>query len=107
LSSDRDVVAVFARDESRLPELADLLQNPSRSQFVQGDVTLVSEGAVNYYRLGGIHYRGSLPLTTRIHWWFSQQPLLLLVLALGIVLVLAIVVYRALRSASRARVSAS
>ncbi|MAA73682.1 MAG: cellulose synthase catalytic subunit (UDP-forming) [Salinisphaeraceae bacterium] len=107
LSSDRDVVAVFARDESRLPELADLLQNPSRSQFVQGDVTLVSEGAVNYYRLGDIHYRGSLPLTTRIHWWFSQQPLLLLVLALGIVLVLAIVVYRALRSASRARVSAS
>ena len=103
LQSDRSVVAVIAQQESRLPMVAALMQDPGDAQFIQGDLTLLNSGTVSYYRLGETYTVGSLPVLTSMHWYFSQQPLLLLLLALIGVLLLAIIMYRALRAAARKR----
>lgn len=104
LDSGRSVVAIFADKDSRLPKVANLLQDPGDAQFIQGDLTLLNSGQVSYYRLGETYTVGSLPVVSGLHWYFSQQPLLLLLLALVVVLVLSVVIYRALRSAAKRRV---
>ena len=104
LQSDRSVVALFADDASRLPMVAELMQDPGDAQFIQGDLTLLNNEAVSYYRLGDTYTVGSLPVLTSLHWYFSQQPLLLLLLALVVVLVLSVILYRALKAAAVRRV---
>lgn len=105
LTSERSVVAIFANQPAQLPQVAELLQDPGDAQFIQGDLALLNDDAVNYYRLGDTYTVGSLPLLTRLHLFFSKHPILLLISALIVILLLAILIYRALRSSAKRRIA--
>jgi cellulose synthase (UDP-forming) len=103
LAHDRTVVAFTALDEARLPELTRTLDDPSRSQFVGGDLVLLNGTKVSHYALADQYGVGHLPWLTSIRYWFSRQPILLAVLTLLLAAVLAFVLYRLLRTLAQGR----
>ena len=98
LSKKRTVVVLTAGDSDRLLDVANVFTEPGKTQFVHDDLVLLNGDEINHYRLGAQYSVGSLPWWTALHWWFANQPLLLVVFILLIALLIAIIIYRALRS---------
>ena len=103
LKKHRTVVALTAGTPERLVEVAELLQLPGKSPFVKDDLILINGDELNHYQVGETYWVGKLPLVTRVYWFFSNQPLIMLVLAVLVCLVLAVMMYRALRSLATRR----
>lgn len=103
LSSKRTVVAFTALDESRLPELTRSLDDPTRAQFVGGDLVLLNGTKVSHYALADQYGVGKLPWMMGLRYWFSRQPLILAILTLLLAAVLAFVLYRLLRTLAAGR----
>ncbi len=103
LSSDRTVVMFTAGDAKRLTEVANLYTESGKSQFVRGDLVLFNGDQINNYLLGNQYHVGKLPLLMGLRWWFSRQPVILILLCLLAAFALAIVLYRVLRGMATAR----
>ena len=103
LSSSRTAVAITAASSKRLTAVTGLISDPGKAQFVRGDLVLFNGEQVNNYLLGEQYYVGSLPLTMHLRWWFSRQPLGMLVISLLVSLLLATMLYRVMRKMAAAR----
>jgi cellulose synthase (UDP-forming) len=103
LSSKRTVVLITAGDGARLTDVAEMLTDTSKSQFISGDLVLLNGTELNHYSMGEQYSVGSLPFLLGIRWWLSHQPLFFLLMTLGVVLLLALVIYHQLRRMAIAR----
>lgn len=103
IASGRTVVFVTAGDSRRLKDVAAMLSDPGKSQFVRGDLVLLNGDEVNHYILGPRYSVGRLPFLMGLRWWFSQQPIFLVLFALFSALLIATVLYRVLRQMALVR----
>lgn len=103
LSSKRTVVLLTAGDSARLKNVADLFSAPGKAQFIRGDLVLLNGDELNHYVLGSQYSVGRLPFMTALRWWFSKQPLVMILITLLAALLIATVIYRLLRRMAVAR----
>jgi cellulose synthase operon protein B len=99
LKAARSVVVLYADRSSDLRKLADALLDTERVGLIQGDLAVVDDRTVSHTKVGQTYHLGSLPVVRKLHWFLSEQPLLLALLALLASVALATVLYRALRRA--------
>lgn len=97
LSASRTVVMFAALDDARLPELSSVINDPDRRQFVGGDLTLLNGRKVTSYELAPQYTVGQLPLFLGLRWWFARQPLVLVMVAVGLSAMIALLLYRRMR----------
>jgi cellulose synthase (UDP-forming) len=103
MKSGRTVVVLTAGDGDRLSELADVMTDPGKAQFLRGDLVLLNGDEINHYVMGSQFAVGSLPFVMGLRWWFSKQPVMLAFMALLTTLLIALVMYRTLRRMAVAR----
>ncbi len=103
LNGNRSVVVIAASTPEGLGQMADVLSDPGKSQFVRNELVLVSGDVVNHYDLGARYAMGRLPLVLGLRWWLSHQPMMLVVIGLLASLLIALVLYRVLRRMALAR----
>jgi len=97
MSSGRTVVVITAGDGDRLAELANVLTDPGKTQFLRDDLVLLNGDEINHYQMGSQYTVGKLPVFMALRWWFAQQPVVLAFIALFAALIVALVLYRTLR----------
>jgi cellulose synthase (UDP-forming) len=107
MDSDRSVVVIAASTSAGLGQMADVLSDPGKSQFVRNELVLVSGDVVNHYDLGARYSMGRLPMMLGLRWWLSHQPMMLVVIGLLASLLVALVLYRVLRRMAIARKDAN
>ncbi len=103
LSRKRTVVVLTAGDSRRLVDVGNVFTDPGKAQFLDGDLVLLNGDEINSYRIGPQYAVGSLPWYTALHWWFTSQPLLLVIMIIAVALLLAILLFRILRNIAVAR----
>jgi len=103
LSSSRTAVVVTAANEKKLTAVTGLISDPGKAQFIRGDLVLFNGEQVSNYQIGDQYYLGSLPLTTQLRWWFSRQPLIMLLVSLFLSLLLATMLFRVMRKMAFSR----
>ena len=106
LQGDRTVIAVTGATPAALRTTLAALADSGIVQDIRGDVAFVRDRNVSSYEVGSTYYVGDL------HWWqvlwfhLSRHPVLLVIMALlGSVLV-ALLLYRALRRRAARRLAA-
>lgn len=97
LKAGRSVVVLYADKAVGLQKLSELLTDPERMSLIQGDFVIVDNKNIYHTKVSETYYTGTLPPISKVRWFFSDQPLLLVVLGLLICFVLAAIVYRPLR----------
>jgi cellulose synthase (UDP-forming) len=97
LSSGHTVVVLTAGDGDRLADLASILSDSGKTQFLRGDLVLLNGDEINHYVMGSQYAVGHLPFFTALRWWFAQQPVILAFVALFAALLVAVVMFRTLR----------
>jgi hypothetical protein len=107
LQSRRSVVLLHADKAVDLLKITDLLLDRERIKNVQGDFVLVDEKGDRHAKIGETYYLGSLPLTVHLRWAFSNHPLLVSLLGILISILLAAIMYRALRQIAAKRMRRS
>lgn len=105
LKSKRSVVFVHADVPSDLRKIADVLNDPERVASVQGDFVVVDSNNVTHAKIADTYYVGSLAWTTHFRWLFSRHPLIAGILGLIICVLLAVIMYRALRRVAAKRLA--
>ena len=106
VSSGHTVVVLTAGDGERLAELAGILIDPGKTQFLRGDLVLLNGDEINHYVMGSQYAVGHLPFFMALRWWFAQQPVVLTFLAVLVALLVALVLFRTLRRMAVTRKSA-
>lgn len=97
LKAARSVVFLYADRAADLRKIADVLIDPERAGLIQGDFAIVDDKSVNHVKVGETYYLGSLPMASKVRWFFSDHPLVFGFLALLICIFLAVIMYRTLR----------
>jgi hypothetical protein len=97
MQSKRSVVFMYADKPSDLRKITDVLSDPERNSTIQGDFAVVDDKNISHAKVSETYYLGSLPLTNKFRWFFSDQPLLFGFLGLLIAVILAALMYRTLR----------
>lgn len=103
LKSRRTVVLLTAGDGKRLIDVARILTDSGKTQFVRGDLVLLNGDELNHYSMGSQYSVGHLPFFLALRWWFSEQPVILALLSVAAALLLALVIFRLLRRMGLAR----
>ncbi len=109
LRAGRSVVALSGSTAAGMESMLAALRDPEQLSRIQGDVALLSGGRIEGFRLGSTYNVGSLPVWLWPQHYLANQPwLILLILAFGIILVVAPVYWGLRRRAAlrlRARTS--
>ena len=101
----RVVVAALAGKPEDLPKLIDGLEDPEINASIQGDLAVAREDKkMSSFRVGPTFWAGSLPMLVHILWYFSNKPILMVVLLLFAVALISTPIYLALRAVARNRV---
>lgn len=104
-NDQRSVVALLA-DSPRGYELLNSAQLDSGKRAAMfGSVAVIRESGVNSLRVGDVYYVGHLPWWERIWHGLSTHPVWLAVLAVIVVVILALMLWRGLKAFSRRRLS--
>ncbi|MFI8416128.1 cellulose biosynthesis cyclic di-GMP-binding regulatory protein BcsB [Serratia sp. NPDC078593] len=104
-NAQRSVVALLA-DSPRGYELLNGAQLDSGKRAAMfGSVAVIRESGVNSLRVGDVYYVGHLPWWERIWHGLSTHPVWLAVLAVIVVVILALMLWRGLKAFSRRRLS--
>jgi len=96
LAAARSVVFLYADKAADLRKLSDVLSDPERTSSLQGDFAVVDDKGVSHAKVSPTYYLGSLPWLSKLRWFFSDQPILLGLLAGLICLLMAAIIYRKL-----------
>ncbi|MEI6600512.1 MAG: cellulose biosynthesis cyclic di-GMP-binding regulatory protein BcsB [Comamonadaceae bacterium] len=96
LAATRSVVFLYADKAADLRKLSDVLSDPERTSSLQGDFAVVDDKGVSHAKVSPTYYLGSLPWLSKLRWFFSDQPILLGLLAGLICLLMAAIIYRKL-----------
>ena len=97
LQANRSVVFIHADKASDLRKVSEVLADPERVSTVQGDFAVIEDKGVDHAKISPTYYLGSLSPMTKLKWFFSDQPLVLGLLALLVCVVVAAIAYRYLR----------
>lgn len=97
LQTGRSVVFLYADKPVGLRKISDLLTDFERTSSVQGDFAVIDDKSINHAKVSATYYLGSLPLLSKISWFFSDQPFLFVLLGLLAGILLAVIAYRPLR----------
>ncbi|MDU3890481.1 MAG: cellulose biosynthesis cyclic di-GMP-binding regulatory protein BcsB, partial [Serratia liquefaciens] len=104
-NAQRSIVALLA-DSARGYDLLNTAQLDSgKRAAVFGSVAVIRESGVNSLRVGDVYYVGHLPWWERIWHALSTHPVWLAVIAVVVVVVLALMLWRGLKAFSRRRLS--
>lgn len=98
LKSTRSVVFLYADKSADLRKISDVMTDPERVALIQGDFVVVDDKKVSHLSVGETYYLGSLPWLSKLRWFFSDQPLLLGLLAVLMAVLIATLMYRPLRN---------
>ncbi|CAI0976667.1 Cellulose synthase regulatory subunit [Serratia rubidaea] len=101
----RSMVALLADSPRGYELLNNALLDSGKRAAVFGSVAVIRESGVNSLRVGDIYYVGHLPWWERVWHALSTHPVLLAVLAVVVVVILALMLWRALKAYSRRRLS--
>ncbi len=104
MQAQRSVVFMYADKAADLRKISDALADPERIASIQGDFAVIDDKTIEHTKVSPTYYLGSLPTLSKLRWFFSDQPLLLGLLALLICVVLATALYRPLRHVLSKRV---
>lgn len=107
LKSNRSVVFLYADKSADLAKITEALNDPERIASVQGDFVVFDDKSINHAKVASTYYVGNLPWTTHLHWFFSQHPLLAVLLGLLMSIILAVIMYRKLRKVAAKRLEKS
>ncbi|WP_375057394.1 cellulose biosynthesis cyclic di-GMP-binding regulatory protein BcsB [Zobellella sp. DQSA1] len=102
--SQRSLVALLARDEQDFRLLRQTLSDNGKLGEIQGAVALIRESGVDAQLVGSQYYVGYLPWWLKLWYLLSAHPVLLAVLAALSALLVAVLLWRALRWAAHRRV---
>lgn len=97
LSGDRTVVALSGTDEEAGRALVTALEDDGRVPLIRGDLAVVRNNTVESYQGQSIYYVGSLSLWKRLWFHLSQHVILLTLVALGVVVLIAMLLYGGLQ----------
>lgn len=103
LTSGRSVVSFEATDTQGVTDGLDTLESAGIHKFVNGDVAILRNHAIESYQIGDHYYRGDVPAWVWLGFRLSQHPLLSGALALVAGALLAVMMFRALRSRQQKR----
>lgn len=101
----RSMVALLADSPRGYELLNNALLDSGKRAAMFGSVAVIRESGVNSLRVGDIYYVGHLPWWERIWHALSTHPVLLAVLAVIVVVILALMLWRALKAYSRRRLA--
>lgn len=97
LSGNRTVVALAGTDDDAGRALVTALEDDGRVPLIRGDLAVVRNNTVESYQGQSIYYVGSLSGWKRLWFHLSQHVILLTVVALGVVVVIAMLLYGGLQ----------
>lgn len=97
MQASRSVVFIYADKASDLRTIAEALSDAERIPSIQGDFAVIDDKNVKHTKVSQTYYVGTLSPVNKVRWFFSDQPLLLALIGLLICILLAVLVYRALR----------
>jgi Bacterial cellulose synthase subunit len=103
----RSVVALVAGMPQGLVAMVDAYRDAKLVPQIQGDLALLSGGAITSYRAGGLYTVGYLPLWLWPEWLMQDQPISLIAILLVAAMILGICLYRLLRWSAGRRVARS
>ena len=103
----KSVVVITGDDDQSLVNAMKPFTDPVKIRKIQGDLVLVNGTDLGGFVIGPTYHVGHLPILTRILWFFSSQPLLLVILVLASSILIAAVIYRALKRRAQARLNGS
>ncbi|WP_456380865.1 cellulose biosynthesis cyclic di-GMP-binding regulatory protein BcsB [Thiolapillus sp.] len=106
VTASRSVVALMSNTPGSLLSLLDALEDPDAVSAMHGSAVFVRNGRVTSSGstlVGQTYFVGDLSLWSRIRFFFSRHPLLLIFLTAGATLILAVVLWRSLKSIARRR----
>lgn len=106
-ASERVVVGVLAAKPAELPGIVYGLRDTEQAARIGGDLTILANNVFTSYSVGETFWRGELPTITRIRWYLSDQPLLMVAMVVIAMLLLTIPVYLTLRAIARRRLRSS
>ena len=97
LRGARTVVALAGTDDDAGRALVTALEDDGRVPLIRGDLAVVRNNTVESYQGQSIYYVGSLSLWKRLWFHLSQHVILLTVVALGVVVLIAMLLYGGLQ----------
>ncbi|EFE96902.1 cellulose biosynthesis cyclic di-GMP-binding regulatory protein BcsB [Serratia odorifera] len=104
-NDQRSIVALLADSPRGYQLLGNALLDSGKRAAMFGSVSVIRESGVNSLRVGDIYYVGHLPWWERVWHALSTHPVLLAVLAVIVVVILALMLWRGLKAFSRRRLS--
>jgi cellulose synthase (UDP-forming) len=103
LTPGRSVVALVSAVPAGLEGLLGTLRDPQRQSLVQGDVVIVTPGAVEAFRTGQTYWHGTLPFWLWPEFYLGARPLVMLPILVIACLLIALPLRRALRARAARR----
>src|SRR5690606_15314300 len=103
LQSGRSVVLLASHQASGLQQAITALLEPDLLKRIQGSATVVRGKQVDSLLSAPTYHVGRLDPLTYSQWWLSRNPLGMVLLGVGAALVVAFLLYIALRARARAR----
>jgi hypothetical protein len=97
LSGNRTVVALAGSDDTAAQSLIATLEDDGKVSLIRGDLAVVRGDTVQSYQGDSIYYVGSLSLGKRLWFHLSQHVVLFTVVALGMVVLVALLLYGGLQ----------
>lgn len=103
IDKGRSVVVITGDDDRSLLDATKPFTDPDGIRKIQGDLVIVNGTDLGGFSIGPTYHVGHLPLVTRIIWFLSGQPLLMVLIVLAASILVAAVIYRALKRHAQAR----
>ncbi|MBH8442649.1 cellulose biosynthesis cyclic di-GMP-binding regulatory protein BcsB, partial [Pseudomonas aeruginosa] len=104
-NDQRSVVALLADSPRGNELLTNALNDSGKRAAMFGSVAVIRESGVNSLRVGDIYYVGHLPWWERLWYALSTHPVLLAVIAVVLVVILGLMLWRGLKAFSRRRLA--
>ncbi|HEY0683211.1 MAG TPA: cellulose biosynthesis cyclic di-GMP-binding regulatory protein BcsB [Steroidobacter sp.] len=107
LSDDRTVVALAGSDDAAAQALLVALEDDGKVPQILGDLAIVRGDSIQSYRGNSTYYVGSLSLWQRAWFHLSQHVVLFTIVALGLVVLVAMLLYGGLQRRVARRLAAN
>lgn len=97
LGGNRTVVALAGNDDAAAQSLIATLEDDGKVPLIRGDLAVIRGDTVQSYQGDSIYYVGSLSMAKRLWFHLSQHVVLFTIVALGVVVVVALLLYGGLQ----------
>lgn len=105
LHSKRSAVVLYADDAADLGKITDVFYKRNQIADMQGDFIILDHTRVVSARVSDTYYVGDLDWFTKLRWLVTAHPFIAVILGLLISILLAVLMYRALRKIAAKRLS--